>query len=217
MKTVRLFGDSVLKGVVYDDVTGRYRLCKDKWQMPDTFQNLCKMGATSRWGKELSDRKADICGVGTVAVVEYGGNDCNYRWDDISRDPTQKPPCAVEPKEYVQNLEAITRTLRAGGADVVFTSLLPLDENAYMEHISRGLSYGNILTWLGTVHRLYEWQDYYNTLLTETAARLGCPVIPLRSALGDDAAKLLCADGIHPTEQGHAVIHRFMENALAAV
>lgn len=211
-KQLLIFGDSVLRGVIYDGETGKYHLCKDKLGIE--AHNLCRMGATSRQGVETVRKMLDVCDENTVALIEYGGNDCNYDWPRISQDPALDLPCAVMPEEYENNLKTICRLLTDKGSQVIFSSLLPLEENKFMRYISQGLSYDNILSWLGTVHRLTEWQAYYNAIVTDCAKKWHLPLLDLRSSVSADESDLFCLDGIHPTEAGHEKIHRFLENTL---
>lgn len=213
-KQLMIFGDSVLRGVVFDEETGKYRLCKDRLQVQ--ARNFCRMGATSRSGVDTVRKMLDVCDENTVALIEYGGNDCNYDWTRISADPKLELPCTVLPEEYESNLNTMVQALSAKGTRVVLSSLFPLEENKFMKYISRGLSYENILAWLGTVHRLSEWQAYYNDLLLSFAKTHGLPVLDLRSCVRADASGLFCVDGIHPTEAGHEIIHRFLEKELPA-
>lgn len=213
-KQLMIFGDSVLRGVVLDEKTGKYRLCKDRLQIE--ARNLCRMGATSRSGVDTVRKMLDVCDDNTVALIEYGGNDCNYDWARISADPALELPCTVMPEEYENNLHTMVRELSARGTHVVMSSLFPIEENKFMEHISRGLSYHNILSWLGSIHRLSEWQAYYNDLLLAFAEKHGLPVLDLRSCVSSGATDLFCLDGIHPTEAGHEKIHRFLEKEIPA-
>lgn len=214
MECVRIFGDSILRGVLYEN--GGYHLCHDRMNVPGVLlKNECRMGADSRKGLALAHRVAENCDRNTMALLEFGGNDCNYDWSRISDDPSLILDCTVPPEEYCRNLKEMAAVLSRTGAQVAICTLAPIDETQFMNYISRGLSYDNILQWLGTVHRLYEWQAYYSHLAEQTAKEIGCLLIDLRSAVDvQKRGELFCADGIHPTEPCHVLLHRYLENEL---
>ena len=216
MKTIQIFGDSVLKGVMYDEAAQKYKLCKDKIQVPGLdVRNNSKMGATITDGLHMIEKRLDECGPDTLAVIELGGNDCNYRWDEISARPDDHHECAVEPGPFTRQLKTAVHTLQKTGATVALCSLVPLYAPKFMNWISRGLSYENILHWLGDVDHLFRWQDHYSALVVETANQTGCRVLDLRgSFLQQGYGEWLCADGIHPTQTGHEKIHHTLQALL---
>lgn len=216
MKQVHIFGDSVLKGVIYEAESGRYRLCKDRIQADGLdIRNHSRLGATSAQGLEIIQKSLAECGAGTFSLIEYGGNDCNYDWKVISDDPLSSPDCTVTPEHFTENLKRAADLLQSAGSEVAFSTLVPISDDKFMNFISRDLSYANILRWLGKIRRLYDWQEYYSSLVRDTAAHLGCRVLDLRTAFPSASPdSLLCADGIHPTETGHQLIHRFLEKEL---
>ena len=99
---IQMYGDSILKGVELD-TANRYIVPRENsWQFleeeyPLAIVNRAKFGCTVTKGLEQLRRAADK-GLSCEAVVlEYGGNDCDYRWPEISANlrvsmsPT--PPC----------------------------------------------------------------------------------------------------------------------------
>ena len=216
MAVVRLFGDSVLRGVVYDPEADRYRLCRDQLALNGAeIRNECRMGATSRNGVDTVRRRLDSITPGTVAVIEYGGNDCNYDWKSIAAHPERAADCAVLPDEYTRNMTTMVTELSRAGARVWISTLLPLAEEKFFRAITKGLSAESVMKWLGYRHRLTEWQRYYSDMAAETAKRMGLPLIDLRGRFGEGRDELFCEDGIHPTEAGHVLVHRIVENELA--
>ena len=91
MKRLELYGDSILKGVMYVPEQGRYRLCNDGRFSPVEEQgyavrNHSRMGATIHKGISSLER-AERYDEDTLVVLEYGGNDCDYDWQQIANDP----------------------------------------------------------------------------------------------------------------------------------
>lgn len=170
--------------------------------------NLSKMGATIDYGErvlreELTDYDPD-----SVVLLEYGGNDCDFRWKDISENPDAEHHCNTEQREFVKKMASCVEYARSKGARVILANLVPLDSEKYMNWISRGLDYDTILGWLGDKNLLYRWQESYSRTVEKLAERLGTELIDLRGAFlcSHDFDNLISADGIHPTAQGHDII-----------
>lgn len=210
MGTIQIFGDSVLKGVIYDEEQQKYKLCKNnKFEIPGwDIHNNSRMGATIEDGLAMIERRLPVCNSDTLAVIELGGNDCNYNWEEISKRPDEHHFCKVEPEVFTAKLKQGIQRLQQTGATVVLTSLVPLYAPKFMNWITKGLSYDSILHWLGDVDHLFRWQDYYSEMVVETAQAMGCPLLDLRKEfLQTGYGERLCADGIHPTQIGHDSIH----------
>ena len=109
-KKAVIWGDSLARGVIYDEAHGRYRIA------PKTAAayvsehtgveiiNRARMGMTAEGG--LAQMKADLAaGVsGDIAFIEFGGNDSDFDWRAISADPSakhlpKKPPTVEQVRE----------------------------------------------------------------------------------------------------------------------
>ncbi|MBQ2712335.1 MAG: SGNH/GDSL hydrolase family protein, partial [Clostridia bacterium] len=80
-----------------------------------------------------------------------------------------------------------------------------------------GLSKESILQWLGDEQMIYRRQERYNNVLLQAALKNGITVLDLREAFlrTRHYESLLCEDGMHPNEQGQALMgaemQRFMQ------
>jgi len=213
-RKLEIYGDSILRGVTYCAQSGRYDLCKKNRfaslsEVGIEAKNNSRMGATIPRGFDLLKRNlSDTVKEDTVVVFEYGGNDCDFKWEDVSADPAGKFQPNTPEGEYLNTYREMIRYTKEKGARPVIASLVPIDADKYMNWISRNLNYQNILSWLGDVSMLSRWQEYYSRLAERLAYETGCPLLDLRSAflLRHDYKDLLCEDGIHPTPVGHEVI-----------
>lgn len=213
MKKLEIYGDSILRGVTYSAETGRYGLfCKDRFadlhgQGIET-KNNSRMGATVDRGLELLKKNLGEDASGTVVIFEYGGNDCDYKWADVSENPDGEFLPNTPADVYTETYREAISYARARGAAPVIASLVPIDAEKYMRWITKNLNYENILRWLGDVSMLSRWQEYYSRTAERLAYETGAPLLDLRSTflLSHDYKSLLCEDGIHPTEKGHAMI-----------
>lgn len=233
MNTVFILGDSIMKGVIFtgDSGAGKYKLYGDNKSFDGLadrgieVMNRSRMGATITYAREKLGRllgiksnrpeeeKPDNFGV----IFEYGGNDCDYKWTEISADPTAVHQPNVDPDKFrAQYNDCIVRA-KERGAQVALTNLVPIDADKYFSYISRGLSGANILSWLGDVSMLYRWQEYYSSIVEEIARKNDCPLIDLRGEFlrSHNYKKLIGNDGIHPTAEGHKLARSIIERSSA--
>lgn len=224
MKQLCILGDSVMKGIIYRSGAGMhsYTLCDDGTFGPLTERgisviNRSRMGATVRYCGDRLDRLLPDTSDGRFAVLfEYGGNDSDHDWRAVSECPEGEHRPVTGPEEFVAVYKRNIERAKEAGAAVALTNLVPIDPDLYFRHIARGLSAGNILSWLGNVGMLYRFHEYYNGLVERIAAESGCPLIDIRSPflLSHDYRSLISDDGIHPSEKGHRLIRETLaENA----
>ncbi len=222
MSKVLIFGDSILKGVTYSDEIGKYKLCK-----PDYCQlegegyevvNLSKMGATIDYGEKVIREELTEYDENNVVILEYGGNDCDHRWKEISDAPEAEHNAAVPHEEFEHKYKDCVEYAKSMGAKVFVANLVPLESDRYMDWISRGLDYDVILNWLGDKNMLYRWHESYSRIVENIAKSLGAKLVDLRGAFltTHSFGKLICKDGIHPTENGHRLICNTLTDAVLA-
>ena len=92
-RQVTLLGDSILKGIQVDLGSRRYRAQNemDTAALESEFRlsihNDAHFGATVRKGSRLLDRMLDRGAACDFLVMDFGGNDCDFRWKEIAEDP----------------------------------------------------------------------------------------------------------------------------------
>ena len=221
MKKIKIYGDSILKGVMYNDELKRYKLFGYRYeQLTDNgieVENNCKMGATIDEGLEIMKATLKDCDKDTVVVLEYGGNDCDFNWAEVSAAPTEvhlpNTPLDTFESLYIDTV----RNLKAKGTMPILCNLVPVCSDRYLSWITRsGLCKENILRWLGDENAIYRFQERYSRKIEEIAKKESCPLIDLRGAFLDvrQMETLFCRDGIHPNEQGQALICDTFKNAI---
>lgn len=210
-------GDSISAGVVFDEKANRYVksdkgfVCILQSSLNCVITNLSRFGNTiatalPRLWRALDKEKPDI------VLIELGGNDCDYKWDEIAQNPSADHQPATAAAAFEKSLRDLIGTLRAKGVAPVLTSLPPIDAERYFKWISRSSSNAasHILEWLGSVSRIYWWQEKYNAAILTVAEHTQTAWIDLRSAFlsTPDFRSYLCKDGIHPNAEGHYLISR---------
>ncbi|MBQ7254935.1 MAG: SGNH/GDSL hydrolase family protein [Oscillospiraceae bacterium] len=212
---VTIYGDSILKGVVLEN--GKYAVNRD-WEdrlsrlLGVTIRNRSRFGCTIGKALPFIEKDAQTEAVpGEVAILEFGGNDCDYNWAEISENPAGSFDCKTPPKQFTALYKKALALLRASGRTPMIATLPPIHSERYLQFICRdGLSQNNILQWLGDVEHISRWQAEYSEMVKKIAADEGTDLIDLRSAFpkeGNALAELLCADGIHPSRDGQALIY----------
>ena len=219
---VTVYGDSILRGVRYQD--GRY-VIDHSWEsaLAETFAlqitNRSRFGNTI--GKAMPRIEKDSetpCGGEEYALLELGGNDCDYDWAAVSDAPEAAHDCKTPPELFLECYRRAIRLLRESGRRVVLATLPPVSSERYLRFICRdGLSRENIVRWLGDVEHIYRWQESYSGMVDRLAREERVPVIDLRGAFLRDQRRpgaLLCADGIHPSMEGQSLIFETISDFL---
>ncbi len=220
---ISLWGDSIGKGIMYDEARGRYSIYADnlfsvlKRSLDIPVDNYALMGCTAAAGAERMAR-AELR-EGSLAVIEFGGNDCDMPWAEISADPEGEYQPRSPMAEFMQAMRAMVARARAQGAVPVLVTPPPLDAQRYYEWVSRKLSPERILRYLGEVQYIYRWQERYAGAVRTLAGELGCALYDLRDQFlaRRDLGALLCVDGIHPNRQGYAFISNYATKRLNEV
>lgn len=211
--TARIYGDSLMKGTILDS-TNRYRAVMNERirKFTDRFgiaiTNRSRFGMTIDRGADIVERDLQQGATATYALIEYGGNDCNFNWEEVAKDPTGEHDPAVPLEQYCANFERIVNDLRAANIKPVTMTLPPIDPVKYLNFIGRsGVDASAVLKWLGDVQMIYRFHELYSNTLYKLAQKLGVLICDVRSRLLDmrNFDELLCDDGLHLTEKGYDV------------
>ena len=89
-RQVTLLGDSILKGIQVDLGSRRYKpqnemnvdALESEFQL--SIHNDAHFGATVRKGSRLLDRMLERQFPCDMLVMDFGGNDCDFRWKEIA-------------------------------------------------------------------------------------------------------------------------------------
>lgn len=219
-----IWGDSVARGVVLDESRERYRLTPSSaasivaQQLGIEITNRSRMGMTSEEGLAMMEKDLARGISADVAIIEFGGNDCDFHWKEISKDPTALHLPRTEAGRFEQNLRNMIRKAKDAGMRPVLVNLVPINPEKYLRFISRdGLSAENILKWLGDTFQIYRYQERYSMIVSRLAQECGCKLFDIRSAflnVWNGTTSLFCRDGIHPTEEGQRLISRAILSEL---
>ena len=218
---ITVYGDSILKGVVLED--GKYRMERG-WEKRLAQEYGLEIRNKAHFGNTLGRAMPQIekdCAEraeGELAVLEFGGNDCDFDWSAIADDPDGSYVCKTPLTDFEALYRRAIRNVENSGRTAIVLTLPPIHAQRYLDFICRnGLSKGNILRWLGDVEAIYRWQRDYSDAVSRIAADMGVRMIDLRRFFlrdGRSPEELLCDDGIHPSRIGQGLIFDAFSAAL---
>ena len=218
---LKIYGDSVLKGVIYSEELKKYRLFGYKYdslaENGIEVENNCKMGATIGKGSEIIKATLDDCEKDTCVVMEYGGNDCNFDWAAVAADPDSAHLPATPRDEFCEKYIKAVEYAQKRGAEVAVCTLVPIESKRFINWVSRGLSYENILKFMhGDVNVIGRWQEGYSKLAERVAKATGCRLLDLRTPFSrpGEIESLICVDGIHPNARGHEMLSSVFQSRV---
>lgn len=215
MSDISVFGDSILKGVIYENnvykvSTNRFsNICEEILKI--SIENKAKFGSTIEVGKNIILKNFDLIKQtkSKYVVMEFGGNDCDWKWKEISENPDREHYPKSTINEFVKIYSSLIKELKKIGKEPVLLSLPPIDSIKYFNYISTKFNTDNILKWMkGNKQFLANWHERYNIEVFKLAINTKTPIIDITSKFLEikNYSELLCEDGIHPNEKGHFLI-----------
>lgn len=222
-KKVIIWGDSVTKGVIYDETRRRYTLAPQTAvsiaaaALELDVINRSRMGATVQEGESMMYRDLERGLTADMAIIEYGGNDCDFNWQAISEAPEREHLPKTPAPLFEEKLRSMIGALSSRGIKPILVTLPPIVAERYFSFIAQGgLDSNNILRWLGDKNHIYRYHERYSSLITRIAHDCGCHLLDLRAdflALWN-SAHLFCPDGIHPNAEGQCFMGESIIRAI---
>lgn len=226
MINICVFGDSVAKGVVFDEVKNKYTFLKENFvnlvqsKTSVAFKNFAKFGCTVSKGSEILEKQVDTLSEYKYTILEFGGNDCDLNWAEVSQTPDLAHNAQVPIQRFKQIYKQMIETTRAAGSKPILLSLPPLDAERFFNWVAKDLDKDNILAFLDNdVDFIFKWHEGYNDMIFQLAAEYTIPVIDIRTDFlnQQNYKNLLCIDGMHPNKEGHKLIARSLERVVAVL
>ena len=209
-----LWGDSLGKGVVWNAARGRYGYAKAsaasvvERRLHCRINNRSKFGCTAPMGLSIMEQDLSERIVGDVALLEFGGNDCNFDWAGISDAPDAAHAPNTLPEQFSDTLRTMVDMLRDAKMRPILITLPPINPERYFRFFTgEKLQESNILRWLGDVWQIYRFQEMYSLLISDVARELKVQLLDLRARclrVPGFIRDYLCEDGLHLNELGQA-------------
>jgi len=220
MTKISILGDSISKGVIFDSENQRYKTIKDCYAnlIKDKYNidvlNYSKFGCTSTKAIKILEWNKEKVATSRYTIIELGGNDCDQDWGAISETPNESHEPNLNLEKFSENLLQIIKTVKAYGSTPIVFNLPPINADKYFDKVSEGKNKENILSFLhGDKEFVYRWHEAYNLAITKIAGQTNSILFDIRTSFltNKDANKLICEDGIHPSEAGHQIIAKTLE------
>lgn len=218
-----VLGDSISKGVVFDGISSRYNQLKDNYvsllkkKFGFAIENFSKFGCTVTKGLAMLDFHKDKVSQSQYVLIEYGGNDSDFHWDEVAKEPDAVHFPMTTREDFRSKYNAMIDEIQSIGATPILLNLPPIDAQRFFDRVSQGKSRENILHYLGgDVQFIYRWHESYNLEISSIAYDKKVPLIDIRTAflLDKNSKELLCEDGMHPSEKGHMLIAQSISDYL---
>lgn len=219
-----IFGDSVMKGVVFDSTDEKYKnldqihIAEFGKKFDFELVNRSRFGSTIQKGIQTVKQAVEKNPEMRFAILEFGGNDCDFYWDQVAENPDQahepKTPLPVFIKLYKELLEY----LKEKNILPIMMNLPPVDGERYLSFLgSRGLSTEAILKSIKTPDQISRFQELYSINVERIAYETNTLLVDCRSAFLDrkNIRETICDDGIHPTKEGHKLIFQSFVDFMA--
>lgn len=220
---VVIWGDSLAKGVIWNDARKRHAYSNPTAadiaaeRLEIEIINRSKFGCTAPEGLQIMEHDVENGIICDTALIEYGGNDCNFDWAAVSENPESEHFSVTPPEVYLESMRSMVRWLIEKGIRPVMMTLPPIDAERYFRFlVGNRLNPKHILHWLGDVQQIYRYQEMYSMLVEKVAREFSIQLIDLRQKCLEYhgfVKRMICEDGLHLTEEGQ----RFMGETIADI
>ena len=220
MLSITVWGDSIGRGVVFDEGRKRYAVAKRTYAAILEEKGILKVDNRSRCGASAAEGLADFAQAEPlstrVVALLYGGNDCNLKWDEVAARPQEQHAAKLALPVFQQTLETFVQAVRERGHIPLLVTPPPLIAPRFIAWVSQGLDGKNIKEYVGNVQNIYHWQERYAAAVHQAAQATGCLLFDLRDAFlaQKDMESYYSVDGMHPGDKGQQLIADAISQAV---
>lgn len=214
MLSVSVIGDSIFKGVIYNEERGRYQIAKRNLQklleedISINITNYSKFGLTISKAKDIYEDMVNEI-EDRFIIFEVGNNDADFNWEKISDSPGAIHLPNTPIREFRLILDYLVNDTMVKGKIPILVTPPPIDAEKYFKWlVSKGLNGDNILEWLGSIKRIYQFHECYSLEVIDCARKNEVLLLNIRQALLEkiNISDYYCVDGIHLNEAGHQIM-----------
>ena len=146
-------------------------------------KNHARFGCTSEKALKITEDIVKDDYKSEIILLELGGNDCDYNWDEVAKNPDSNHKPNVSLERFKQNISKIIEIVKSSGRDLAFMTLPPIDSEKYFNWITSGDEnrIENIQRFLGERNYIYRHQELYASALEEIATENNIFKVPVRA------------------------------------
>ena len=225
--SLSIWGDSIMRGVVFDPVKKKYEFLRNSAVelFSKTFsipvRNHSRFGCTAPRAYLNLMKTLNTEGAPDLILLEFGGNDCDYNWKEVSKNPHAKHLPNTPLKQFEDTLKQMIQAVQKAGGKPVLMSLPPIQADRYFDFISSydEVESSRILDFLQDKQLIYRHQELYSGIVCRLAGDMNVSLIDVRTRFleQDRLSDFLCLDGIHPNEMGQRLINDAFAERYAAI
>ena len=165
-------------GVIYDESKGKYSVSENCYvalvqkKLKGIVRNASRFGNTitrgiGKLGRDIAKDPPD------VVLIEYGGNDCDFAWAEVAAHPDVDHEPQTDLALFEDTLTDTIASLKEKSIVPVLMTLPPLNADRYIKWVSKQdpLVEGDIMKWLGSVTKIYWWQERYSSSVARVARK----------------------------------------------
>ncbi|MBN1892038.1 MAG: SGNH/GDSL hydrolase family protein [Clostridiales bacterium] len=221
--SVSIWGDSIMKGVIFDSVKRKYVFLREsavslfskRFSIP--IKNHSRFGCTAPRAFTPLIQSLEKEEISSLVLLEFGGNDCDYNWREVSKAPLEKHDSNTSIELFEETLRKMICAIRAAKARPITMSLPPIHAGRYFDFITsdKDVEPSRILDFLTEKELIYRHQELYSNLVCRISREMSVPLVDVRTLFlkQKQLCDFLCMDGIHPNEKGQQLI----QDALSKV
>jgi lysophospholipase L1-like esterase len=132
-----IFGDSIMKGLIYSTSESRY-LLSDKLNF-NTYEqkygisisNYSRVGFSVKKGFDMLKKYFDRESGADAVFIEYGGNDCIFKWNEVASAPDQEHLSTTPIDEFESTYCSMIDYLNNKNIKIVVANLPPICPERY--------------------------------------------------------------------------------------
>ena len=228
VQKIGIWGDSLLKGVIFDAVTGKYRATKkcavnlfSRIFSTVDIKNNSRFGCTAPKAEANLEKSLQKGFSADAVLLEFGGNDCDFNWAKVSANPEIEHQPNTPLPEFVDSMKNMVDELTKHNIKPILSNLPPISSDMYFDWISHmdGVDGDKVLYWLKDKTIIYRQQESYSHAIEKLAYEYNLPLIDIREPFLKirDYKSYLCVDGIHLNEKGQSIMCSTFKNYAAAM
>lgn len=224
-RLITVFGDSIGRGVMTDGKKRYFGLSAANIYAKKYGLDIDNRSVYGQSLKRLREKNeleryyAENGGKENICVLELGGNDADFYWQEVAKTPYGEHFSKTKPEEFYDMYSSTLEYLKEKCEKVYVCTLVPVISKRYFDSvISKVSDGGKVMEFFnGDVTTIYRHQEMMNEAVLCAAIEKKAKIIDIRKDFlrSLDLNSLMCPDGIHPNESGQKLIAASCEKCVA--
>ncbi|MGN0738572.1 MAG: SGNH/GDSL hydrolase family protein [Treponema sp.] len=227
IKRISVYGDSILKGAVTGtssghlfDIIEENSLALAGKALGLEINNQSVFGSTIVKTQKRLNRDIERNTAADLAIIESGGNDCDYDWTFICQNDLSAAEPRVNLSDFIKITDEMVKTCRANKITPLIMTMPPLVPDRWFTHICNNHDAEKIKAFVkNTPDVLYRNHEKYNLNLLKYCYANNVQFVDMRLAMLEHSnyRNLMCLDGIHPNQDGYKFMAEIWEKELPKI